>query len=1050
MHLYLKDEPRALILVTTPEDERLGAPARGLVFKPSESRTSNQVIVEFLPKHEIDLTAVVRLTNRSVHGCLGLLSVGNDVFVAVITQVSFLGNIRPAAPVPENVSRVQGVQFFCINNSAYDDLSSLADSLASPSFVDGIDVNRDPYSSPAPVPSSSSGAMYEHPCGPLTKILGNGTFYYATQSRWDISSRLAVRMGNRAHDISAFDDRFIWNQYIAQPLLDFRDRLDADEAEELDRCQFVVLVIQGYVGVFDLPLPTHPSAGTPTIGTLAVVSRLGCKRAGTRFNTRGVDDDGNVANFVETETLFSTNEHSFSYAQIRGSIPLFWEQQGFQTFGQKIQITRPQAASQPAFDRHFLQLTEEYASVHAINLLSTKENEALLSESYAQHIRAANAASQRAAFSQLQSSDNASIISGISGSGSGMNSGVVPVIGITNFDFHAAVRQYGHDAIPRELRRQPGITNGVDDFGYCTVDTGMGDVVMKQKGVFRTNCLDCLDRTNFVQDILSKTALEQYLYNFQSSWTQSGTLWSNHRELWAENGDALSKIYAGTGALNTSVTRSGKRTLAGVLSDATKSVSRAYINNFQDKGKQAAIDIFLGNLTSQKPVTIFDPIHDSVREMLHQRMAEYSSTVLGNIFIGTWNLNGRPASESLLPWLFPRPNTPEPDMFVIGFQEIVQLTAQQIVQTDPENLRRWELILTETFARRPDKKADYIILRSEQLVGTALILLVRSELFPNIRSVEAATRKTGLRGMSGNKGAVAIRLQYHDTTFCFVTAHLAAGHSNVEERNSDYRTIVNGLHFQKGRTIGNHDAVIWLGDMNYRIDLENEMVRSLATTDQLDALLVADQLKLAIDSQAAFHGYDEGPILFRPTYRYNLGSDTYDTSEKMRIPAWTDRILYRGMDLDLGTYSRAELTGSDHRPVFALFRVTIRKIDSAKKALLSQELLRTLVATEPGQKLEEKLSNLRLDTTFPPPSSDEKAWWDSEDRPNGRFPSPPPTNGFRIPPSNPFDDAPSSSSSSDEELYTKAQQAPLPELRLPSVSSRKPPPPLPARISKPP
>lgn len=121
-----------------------------------------------------------------------------------------------------------------------------------------------------------------------------------------------------------------------------------------------------------------------------------------------------------------------------------------------------------------------------------------------------------------------------------------------------------------------------------------------------------LDRTNFVQDIISRTALEQYLDLIRREWIHSGTLWSYHRELWAENGDALSKIYAGTGALNTSFTRSGKRTLAGgtnrnlhliltladndyegVLSDATKSVSRAYINNFQDKSKQVAIDIFL-------------------------------------------------------------------------------------------------------------------------------------------------------------------------------------------------------------------------------------------------------------------------------------------------------------------------------------------------------------------------------------------------------------------------------------------------------------------------
>lgn len=65
--------------------------------------------------------------------------------------------------------------------------------------------------------------------------------------------------------------------------------------------------------------------------------------------------------------------------------------------------------------------------------------------------------------------------------------------------------------------------------------------------------------------------------------------------------------------------------------------------------------------------------------------------------------------------------------------------------------------------------------------------------------------QTGLRGMSGNKGAVAIRLDYHDTSFCFITAHLAAGQSNVEERNSDYHTIVEGLHFLKGKTIDSHE-----------------------------------------------------------------------------------------------------------------------------------------------------------------------------------------------------------------------------------------------------
>lgn len=84
---------------------------------------------------------------------------------------------------------------------------------------------------------------------------------------------------------------------------------------------------------------------------------------------------------------------------------------------------------------------------------------------------------------------------------------------------------------------------------------------------------------------------------------------------------------------------------------------------------------------------------------------------------------------------------------------------------------------------------------------------MKSTLLGAIRNVEATTKKTGLRGMSGNKGAVGIRLDFYDTSFCFLTAHFAAGHSNIEERNADYRTIANGLHFLKGKTIDSHEYV---------------------------------------------------------------------------------------------------------------------------------------------------------------------------------------------------------------------------------------------------
>ncbi|KAG8218684.1 DNase I-like protein [Butyriboletus roseoflavus] len=837
----------------------------------------------------------------------------------------------------------------------------------------------------------NSNAVFEHPCMPLTKILSSGSFYYALDSPWDLSTRLAVRLSRDSriqYDIGVFDERFVWNEYIIRSLLDFREKLDPHERQDLDRCQFIVLAIQGYVGVSTMALPAPPVNAAPVIATLSLISRLGWKRAGTRFNTRGVDDDGNTANFVEasTETILSTDQHSVSYTQVRGSVPcmlflhllsfsshssstVFWEQQGIQTFGQRIQITRPQA-SQPAFERHFAHLTEEYGAIHAINLLGTKENEATLTAAYAKHLYQAK---------------------GIWGD----------QLSITHYDFHNAVRIGGHDSIVRELGHLEDIGDHMDRFGFTLTDASTGEKITEQHGVFRTNCLDCLDRTNFVQDILSRKAIEQFLGLVHREWLQASAFWTHHRELWAEN---------------------------GVLSDATKSVSRAYINNFQDKNKQIAIDMFLGNLNNQTQVNIFDPVRDMVRKTLSERISEYSSTRPCTIFVGTWNVNGRPPSESLIPWLYPRDS--EPDIFVLGFQEIVLLTAQQIIQTDPEKRRAWEHKVVETINDRSKSSGEYVLLRSEQLVGTALFVIVKSELTSIIRNVEGTTRKTGLRGISGNKGGIGVRLDYHDTSFCFVTAHLAAGHSNVEERSTDFWTITKGLHFLKGKTIASHDKVIWLADTNYRIDLPNENVRSLVTERYYDPLVGSDQLRLAIETGEAFAGYDEGPLLFPPTYKYDVGTDNYDSSEKMRIPAWTDRILFQG-GLDLSVYSRAELRGSDHRPVFALFRTEVRIIDTIKRAALSRLLLETTLAAVPGEMLEEKFAALALpsDTDdLPAPSSDDLNWWDKLEINKGSLVVSPPL--LEAAPANPFDspgDSPlSSCPSSDEELYSHAADLPLP------------------------
>lgn len=177
--------------------------------------------------------------------------------------------------------------------------------------------------------------------------------------------------------------------------------------------------------------------------------------------------------------------------------------------------------------------------------------------------------------------------------------------------------------------------------------------------------------------------------------------------------------------------------------------------------------------------------------------------------IGTFNLNGKTdgIDEDLSSWLCPPElGEAQPEIVAIGFQEIVELNPQQIMNSDPTRKQLWERAIKGTLDRhynRPDDE-KYVLLRSGQLVGAALCIFVKASALHNIKNVEGSVKKTGLSGMAGNKGAVAIRLDYANTPICFVTAHLAAGFTNYEERNRDYATISHGLRFQRNRGINDH------------------------------------------------------------------------------------------------------------------------------------------------------------------------------------------------------------------------------------------------------
>ena len=127
------------------------------------------------------------------------------------------------------------------------------------------------------------------------------------------------------------------------------------------------------------------------------------------------------------------------------------------------------------------------------------------------------------------------------------------------------------------------------------------------------------------------------------------------------------------------------------------------------------------------------------------------------------------------------------------------------------------------------------------------------------------------------------------------------------------------------------------GDMNYRIDQRRDAVIAAIQANDLDTLFTHDQLHKEMKHNRAFRlrTFQEGPLTFAPTYKYDRGSDAFDTSEKRRVPAWCDRVLWRSREEErvvLMGYRRWEVNVSDHRPVSAVFRVTVKKVVGEARA----------------------------------------------------------------------------------------------------------------------
>ncbi|KAF2192131.1 hypothetical protein K469DRAFT_653393 [Zopfia rhizophila CBS 207.26] len=415
------------------------------------------------------------------------------------------------------------------------------------------------------------------------------------------------------------DDRFFWNRFVQTDLIDFRGGLSSGyghgrhsigQQPEVD--PYILPVMYGMMEIKNTSIK-----GTPL--TFILITRRSRLRAGTRYFSRGIDENGNVSNFNETEQTIILNDHAsgglggfasnqngsvgghagkevqvLAYVQTRGSVPVYWAEVNTLKYIPKLQIRGVESAVNAA-KKHFGEQIRLYGDNWLINLVNQKGRELRVKEAYEQMVNILVSSPSEKVEADTVTSEKFHVVEphGTQTSYDRLH--------YIYFDFHNETKGLRWDRAKLLLQQleQPvlkhGYFRGVDMPG----DTGRVEVRRHQTAVVRTNCMDCLDRTNVVQSMLGRYILSRMLIDLgllrEGEHAEDDQAFEHlFRNMWADNADVVSKSYSGTGALKTDFTRTGTRTKAGALQDFNNSCTRYFLNNFGDGPRQDAFDLFLG------------------------------------------------------------------------------------------------------------------------------------------------------------------------------------------------------------------------------------------------------------------------------------------------------------------------------------------------------------------------------------------------------------------------------------------------------------------------
>jgi len=476
------------------------------------------------------------------------------------------------------------------------------------------------------------------------------------------------------------------------------------------------------------------------------------------------------------------------------------------------------------------------------------------------------------------------------------------------------------------------------------------------------------DIVNFIGGVLKEDVDEV------RAWTEAETSSSD------TNNTSLNTTRGGSQVANQSET--SNKTLEEPVASTTKPVTTTEEQNQKEESEasstsettdeQASVEDDIKTPESETASTVEHPSEASVLDV--QGVAEVDGSTKFRYDRATLECSEDKATDisvSVVTWNLAEESPSEDDAeFIRAFRkagiaegsgsELVLISGQECENIKP---RRTEGRRSREYRRLMVKMLgkNYVPIAIHLLGGIQFGLFARKSFLDEIEDISIADITCGLGNVFHNKGAIAAFVtvkarnpprESNDSPakakslkMVFVTAHLAAHVKNSDARDADFWRISSELAAQapegflplekkdstpddRSFLFDSVDRAFFCGDLNYRVDLPREVAEGAVLAGKPDEnfpdLLKHDQLFRTIAEGRAFPGFTEGKISFAPTFKFDKGTGEYDTSHKQRIPAWTDRILFKPWGTRVISYdSVPEAQHSDHRPVLGRFRVNM-------------------------------------------------------------------------------------------------------------------------------